>query len=327
MKNISAIYEPLYETLAHSNMQSWPSVLREQVAGKLNPDKHGDLPRWLDVIESLPARQADRLEFDCSSITAASQHTEAEKHQLKALLMQLSPWRKGPYHFHGVDIDTEWRSDFKWERLKNAITPLTNRLVLDVGCGNGYHCWRMRGAGARTVIGIDPSILAVLQYHAARHFTGEQGVYVLPLRMEDVPANLSGFDTVFSMGVLYHRRSPLDHLLELKNCLRPGGELVLESLVIEGGANQVLVPEDRYGKMRNVWFLPSCDTLQAWLVRCGYTDVRLINLSQTTGKEQRQTEWMRFESLQDFLHPDNPELTVEGLPAPRRAIFTAQKPQ
>ena len=56
------------------------------------------------------------------------------------------------------------------------------------------------------------------------------------------------------MGVLYHRRSPIDHLLELKGCLQTGGELVLETLVIDGGLGEVLVPENRYAKMRNVWF-------------------------------------------------------------------------
>jgi tRNA (mo5U34)-methyltransferase len=124
--------------------------------------------------------------------------------------------------------------------------------------------------------------------------------------------------------VLYHRRSPLDHLLDLKGCLRPGGELVLETLVIEGGAGQVLVPEDRYARMRNVWFIPSCPTLAGWLKRCGYRNVRLIDVAKTTPEEQRSTDWMRFQSLPDFLDPDHPELTVEGLPAPRRAIFLAE---
>lgn len=325
--NIAELYSPLYENLAASRMRDWLNILPKQVATKLSAENHGDFQRWENIIDQLPILKAGIINLNCSSITMENQNNDSYEHDLKALLMQLSPWRKGPYHFHGVDIDTEWRSDFKWDRLKDAITPLKSRRVLDVGCGNGYHCWRMRGAGARTVIGIDPSILAVLQYHVTRHFAGEQGVYVLPLRLEDLPKNLNGFDTVFSMGVLYHRRSPLDHLLDLKSCLRPGGELVLESLIIEGRANEVLVPEDRYGKMPNVWFLPSCDTLAAWLRRCGYSDIKLIDVSQTTIAEQRQTEWMHFESLQDFLHPQHPELTIEGLPAPRRAIFTAQKPQ
>jgi tRNA (mo5U34)-methyltransferase len=112
----------------------------------------------------------------------------------------------------------------------------------------------------------------------------------------------------------------------LKGCLRQGGELVLETLVIEGGADEVLVPEDRYAQMRNVWFIPSCLALEGWLKRCGYRHVRLIETTKTTSEEQRSTDWMRFQSLTDFLDPENPSLTVEGLPAPRRAIFLAESP-
>jgi tRNA (mo5U34)-methyltransferase len=34
---------------------------------------------------------------------------------------------------------------------------------------------------------------------------------------------------------------------------------------------------------------------------------------------------MTFQSLADFLEPNNPDLTVEGLPAPKRAIVIAEK--
>jgi len=141
-----------------------------------------------------------------------------------------------------------------------------------------------------------------------------------------VPSKLQAFDTVFSMGILYHRRSPMDHLQDLKDCLRPGGQLVLETLVIEGKAGDTLVPEGRYARMGNVWFLPSCDTLMGWLGKMGLVDVELIDVSVTTTDEQRSTDWMRFHSLSDFLHPDDSSKSIEGHPAPRRAIITARVP-
>ena len=94
--------------------------------------------------------------------------------------------------------------------------------------------------------------------------------------------------------------------------------------MIDAPPGQVLVPEDRYARMRNVWFIPSCLTLESWLKRCGYHNIRVIDVGRTMVSEQRSTEWMRFQSLADSLAPGNPELTVEGLPAPRRAIFLAQ---
>ncbi len=125
------------------------------------------------------------------------------------------------------------------------------------------------------------------------------------------------------MGVLCHRRSPIDHLLELKSCLRPDGELVLETLVIDGKLGESLVPEGRYAKMRNVWFIPSCETLLQWMMRCGFKNCRVVDVNQTSLKEQRSTEWMHFNSLKDFLDPNDLNLTCEGLPAPKRAIIIA----
>ena len=81
---------------------------------------------------------------------------------------------------------------------------------------------------------------------------------------------------------------------------------MLETLVIDGALGQVLMPEDRYAMMRNVWFLPSPDTLLLWLRRAGFRNARVVDMAATTTEEQRQTEWMTFNSLADFLDPDNP---------------------
>jgi tRNA (mo5U34)-methyltransferase len=195
-----------------------------------------------------------------------------------------------------------------------------------VGSGNGYYALRMHGAGAGRVVGIDPTPVFVMQYQVFRKYLPNAPVDILPLALEDLPAGLQAFDTVFSMGVLYHRRSPLDHLYALKDCLRPGGELVLETLVVEGDEQHVLLPEGRYAKMRNTWFIPSVSMLEIWLRRCGFRDVRLVDVSQTSTEEQRSTEWMTFESLADFLDSEDQNLTVEGYPAPVRATLVARKP-
>jgi len=264
------------------------------------------------------------LDSDAVSVSAGSDSDEIGQ-QLTGLLRQLMPWRKGPYDIHGVYIDTEWHSDWKWQRVVPHISSLEGRKVLDVGCGSGYHCWRMAGENAELVIGIDPSILFAMQFAAIKHFVGaDYPVYMLPLGIQDVPKNLRAFDTVFSMGVLYHRRSPIDHLMELRDCLRPGGELVLETLVIEGRPGETLVPEERYAKMRNVWFIPSVATLELWLRRSGFEAIQTVDVSVTSIDEQRSTEWMQFESLSDFLDPDNHALTIEGYPAPMRATIVAR---
>ncbi len=321
-------YTPLYTILEEAKATSWLDKLHEQTDLSIAHAAHGDLDKWQAVIDQLATPQPSSIVLDNAAIKIgnADDINDADRLFLQQQLQQFLPWRKGPYDLFGIQIDTEWRSDWKWDRLKDHISPLQHRLVLDVGCGNGYHCWRMLGAGAKMVVGIDPLALNVSQFLCIRKLHGEAPIYVLPIGLENVPPTLKLFDTVFSMGVLYHRRSPIDHLMELKGCLQSGGELVLETLVIDGGLGEVLVPEGRYAKMRNVWFLPSCDTLISWLKRCGFNNIRLVDVNDTSIEEQRSTEWMQFHSLKDFLDPSDHSLTCEGLPAPKRAIFIADCP-
>jgi len=321
-------YEPLFEALAGSVLEAWAEDLPGQIRNALNASNHGDLPDWLATLERFPNLAPSVVDFNIDSVRIGAENdvTESSRRELERLLRRLQPWRKGPYNLFGIRIVPEWRSDWKWQRLAGHIQPLRGRTILDVGCGNGYHCWRMLGSGASLVIGVDPTLLSVIQFHAIRRFTHNSPVFVVPLGIEDVPKKMRAFDTVFSMGVLYHRRSPLDHLIDLRDSLCHKGELVLETLVIDGPPGQSLLPENRYAQMRNVWFIPSCDTLAIWLKRCGFRNIRLIDVTKTTIEEQRSTEWMEFNSLVDFLDPEDRDFTIEGYPAPMRAIFIAEAP-
>jgi len=304
----------------------WLEALPEQLSQSMSEKRYGDLKRWRESMNSLPDLSVSNVNINSAYVGATGDITNAARNDLEQALRGLHPWRKGPFSLFGVDIETEWRSDFKWERLVDAISPLQGRRVLDVGCGSGYHCWRMRGAGAEEVVGIDPTPLFVLQFKAIQKYLSEPAVHVLPLTLEQLPPKLQAFDTVFSMGVLYHRRSPIDHLTDLRDTLAPGGELVLETLVVEGDEQTVFVPPARYARMGNVWFLPSPDALKLWLSKVGFQDIQLVDVSQTSTEEQRSTDWMTFHSLTNFLDPEDPNKTIEGHPAPRRAILTAQLP-
>ncbi len=320
-------YQSLYPQLEDLGMKQWSRQLQRLIPERMAADGHGSMPDWQKALHDLPELRPSDIELRTKvEIGRAQDMTASDPEAFAAQLQAFHPWRKGPYRLFGVDIDTEWRSDWKWQRVRPHIQPLTGRKVLDIGCGNGYHGWRMRGEGADLVIGIDPTLLSVMQFHVIQRYLGDKLHYVLPVGIEDVPAELACFDTVFSMGVLYHRRSPLDHLLELRGCLRPGGELVLETLIVEGDDVPVFMPEGRYAKMRNVWFLPSVETMLLWLRRCGFKDVACVDTNRTSVKEQRSTAWMRFESLADFLDPNDHSRTIEGHPAPLRAVFTATKP-
>ncbi len=318
-------YQAFYDRLNQDGAEDWARQVPGQLERAFDLKANGSAAQWLSVLQSLPIGRASYSNLNASAVSLgqAEDLTDAEQQILIDQLKTFHPWRKGPYELFNIFVDTEWRSDWKWDRLIPHIAPLNDRLVLDVGCGNGYHGWRMLGAGASLVVGIDPLLLNVIQFLAIKRLYGEAPFFVLPVGIEQLPQELKWFDTVFSMGVLYHRRSPIDHLLELKSCLKANGELVLETLVIEGGEGEVLLPEGRYAKMRNVWFIPTCQTLLSWMKRCGYKKARVVDVSVTSIEEQRTTEWMHFNSLPSFLHPDDPTQTIEGLPAPRRAIVIA----
>lgn len=310
----------------NTGLAPWLETIDSQIADGLNPERYGDIPRWREAIAQLPTIAVDQVLLTSDSVTVKGSASIDQQKTIEQALRGLHPWRKGPFQVFDTFVDTEWRSDWKWQRVLPHIANLTDRTVLDVGCGSGYHCWRMRGEGAELVVGIEPTPLFVLQFQALQHFIQDQRVGVLPLGLEQVPDKLRCFDTVFSMGILYHRRSPFDHLLQLRDALRSGGELVLETLVIEGLEGETLVPGGRYSKMGNVWFIPSCATLELWLRKVGFRDVRTVDVTATTVDEQRRTDWMQFHSLAEFLDPDDHSKTVEGYPAPRRATLIASAP-
>ncbi|MAA66062.1 MAG: tRNA 5-methoxyuridine(34)/uridine 5-oxyacetic acid(34) synthase CmoB [Alteromonadaceae bacterium] len=320
-------YQPLLTDLESEGKADWANQISDQLYRRFESNPHGDITRWHSALKQLPVLHNVDADMNSAAITLSTEGglSDQQRADLETGLRGLMPWRKGPFSFFGLDIDTEWRSDWKWDRVAPYLSDLEGRRILDVGCGSGYHCWRMAGAGARQVIGVDPGLLFLMQFFSVKDYLNAPHVHMLPCRLEDLPPALNYFDTTFSMGVLYHRRSPLDHLLELRDTLKDGGELVLETLVVDGPEGYSLMPEDRYGMMRNVWFLPSCDTLMRWLERTGFRNARVVDVTATSTEEQRSTDWMRFQSLEDFLDPIDPTKTVEGYPGPLRATIVAEK--
>ena len=294
----------------------WPE-LAESGWQRLKNSVHGDLPRWLEAISALPESDGfTQLDRDAPVVGRAVDDLAF----LRESLIKLHPWRKGPLELGGVRIDTEWRSDWKWNRLKPHLD-LNGHQVLDIGSGNGYFGLRMLAAGAGLVAGIDPTMVFVMQWLAMQKLCPGLKNFVLPLGIEDLPADTGHFDSVFSMGVLYHRRKPVEHLEQLKKLTRPGGQIVLETLILDGEGQNILEPQGRYARMRNVHAIPTLTTLHKWLEQAGLSDVQVLDVSRTTTDEQRSTDWMTFESLRECLDDKNPSVTVEGHPVPVRAAL------
>ena len=318
-------FRPFYQQIATTNLSDWLETLPLQLK-EWETQTHGDYAKWSKIVDFLPDLHADEIDLKSAvKSDRTSPLSGGEKQRIIHHLKQLMPWRKGPYHLFGIHIDCEWRSDFKWDRVLPHLAPLQGRTILDVGCGSGYHMWRMVGEGAKMVVGIDPTELFLCQFEAVRKLlNNDRRANLIPLGIEQMQP-LAAFDTVFSMGVLYHRKSPLDHLSQLKNQLVKGGELVLETLVVDGDVNTVLVPADRYAKMKNVYFIPSVAALINWLEKVGFTNVRCVDVATSTLEEQRKTDWLENESMIDFLDPNDHSKTIEGYQAPKRAVILANK--
>ncbi|MGV6806461.1 MAG: tRNA 5-methoxyuridine(34)/uridine 5-oxyacetic acid(34) synthase CmoB, partial [bacterium] len=198
---------------AQPELNDWASDLPAQLENGLAVERWGDLPQWQSALDALPNITPRHFDLTAAvTIGAETDLAQENRPTFRETLMQLHPWRKGPFHLFGTHIDTEWRSDWKWDRIESHLTNLHGNLVLDVGCGNGYHCLRLLGAGAKRVVGIDPSAKFVYQFQAIKKYLGNLPVDVLPLGIEQMPPSMPVFDTVLSMGVLYHRKDPVKHI-------------------------------------------------------------------------------------------------------------------
>lgn len=330
-------FKSLPNDLIENGLGKWQETLPAQLEKIFSSRNHGKMHEWQELLSLLPEITASELDLTTDKVRIGQliDCDDEIREKLETLLQQLHPWRKGPYDLFGIHIDTEWHSDWKWQRIQPHISPLKNRSILDVGCGNGYHMWRMLGEGARLVIGADPSQFFLIQFQLMKKYAAtvrhNLPIHLLPFKAEELPAfnyeyQGRGFDTVFSMGVLYHRISPIHHLQELKSFLRAGGELVLETLIIEDKGFEILLPEDRYAKMRNVWFIPTTALLIRMMQRAGFKNCRVVDINQTSTEEQRTTNWMRYESLPDFLDPNDRNKSIEGYPAPKRVTVIANAP-
>ncbi|MFM1547689.1 MAG: tRNA 5-methoxyuridine(34)/uridine 5-oxyacetic acid(34) synthase CmoB [Candidatus Pseudothioglobus sp.] len=286
--------------------------------------KNGNIPKWtkaIDITNSLP-----KGKVVLNSPYIQIQNNDINSSVLINALEKLLPWRKGPFMFNQLKLDSEWQCDLKWQRIKKHIKPLKNKTVLDVGAGNGYFTLRMAMDGAKKALGIEPFLLFNYQFRVIKSMINSPlNALLLPIRLEEIP-KVQLFDTVFSMGVLYHQRNHLEHLTQLKEMMTPGAELVLETLIVEGPKGYSLTPDGRYAQMRNVHCLPSIGTLESWLIDMKFKNINVVDICKTTPDEQRRTPWIgdNAASLEDFLDPSDSSLTKEGYPAPTRAIVVCQ---
>ncbi|MBN2626486.1 MAG: tRNA 5-methoxyuridine(34)/uridine 5-oxyacetic acid(34) synthase CmoB [Spirochaetales bacterium] len=310
--------------------ESYPSQLKGDEIARRREKAAQALDRessrvWGDPIGKLKdCRGTVDLSGDCPRIGTEEEYP-GNREELMDALRSLMPWRKGPLSYFGVDIDAEWRSNLKWDRVAPMLPDLKGKRVCDVGCNNGYYLLRMLREEPELLLGIDPVARYWFNHRLHQLFIGDDRFQMELFGAEDLDLFPRFFDVVFYMGILYHRRSPIDSLSAVAGAMKPGGTLIVECSGIPGEEPYCLIPESRYLKAPGYWFLPTAPALVNMLNRTGFTDMELFHTHKLEFNEQRQTDWARFESLEHFLDESDDSLTVEGYPAPVRLYVRARR--
>ena len=318
---------PLLEHLQRFGLSAYETAIVERLTPAQRRIYGNDrkAQTYLTMLERLPGIVPSVLDLDRDWIRIGTpEDLDGDTRKtLNQALRTMIPWRKGPFEFFGIRVDSEWVSALKWNRVRPHIAPLKGRRVLDIGSSCGYYMFRMCAANPAFVLGIEPYLTFYFQFLLLQHYIRAGQVFTLPLRLEALPEMPGYFDTVFCMGILYHQRKPRESLERIRGRLRPGGQLILETLVLDGGNDRELNPPGRYAKMNNVYAIPSISRLKRWLQTSGFHQIRCVDMTPTTLVEQRPTAWINSESLDAFLDPNDPAQTIEGHPAPVRAVMLA----
>ncbi|MEJ2688620.1 MAG: tRNA 5-methoxyuridine(34)/uridine 5-oxyacetic acid(34) synthase CmoB [Deltaproteobacteria bacterium] len=311
------------DLLPTPNIERIRALLQKQ-AQRLAQPKKGFL-RYQEPFRSVRHLRATHLDFSGATVVIGRQAeiSPAERAQVGNALRAFMPWRKGPWSIFGIDIDAEWRSERKWNRLWPELPELTGKIIADIGCNNGYYMFRMTPYQPRLVLGFEPYLQHYYAFQTLNSFAGLANLQISPLGVEDIGLFEGCFDVIFLMGILYHRSSPVECLRKTRKAMRPGGALLIESQAIAGEQPVALFPEKTYAKVPGTYFVPTASCLCNWAKRAGFSEVRLFCSHPMSCEEQRRTAWMDFESYQDFIDPNDPTKTIEGYPAPLRIYVRA----
>ena len=285
--------------------------------------------KWLTWKNIAPLREMLRrlpnvtCKVELGDVIRISSAEGVDREEIERTARAMMPWRKGPFALFGVFIDSEWQSFMKYNLIRKYFH-LTDKVVADVGCNNGYYMFRMLEDKPKKLVGFDPSPLFMTQFAFIDRFIKSGITYGL-LGVEHLPLYEHKFDFIFCLGVLYHRSDPVAMLKALYKGLEKGGEVLLDTFMIDGEAEVALTPKERYSKIPNIYFVPTIPALRNWVNRAGFSGFEVLEIVTTDTNEQRKTEWIEGQSLENFLDLDDSSKTVEGYPAPKRVYVKLRK--
>ena len=287
---------------------------------------HGNKNKWIKILNCLPVISTSYLDYSNSSIIIGRKDeiNEAQIKTLEKELLKLSPWRKGPFNIFGLEIDSEWRSEKKWQRIQSYLPNIKGMKIADIGCSNGYYSYKLLGLQPDLIVGMDKTALYVIQFLALKSYTKQiQELLVLPCSSEEFNFKKINFDLILSMGILYHSKNPSSHLNSLKHLVKKNGYIILETITSNMPTNIDVKKNQTYAGMKNIGTIFTKKNLNDLMLSSGFKNIEIVNDSFTDSNEQRSTKWMNGKSFKDFTLPNGN--TLEGYPPVCRSIFVAQK--
>jgi tRNA (mo5U34)-methyltransferase len=151
---------------------------------------------------------------------------------------ELSPW------FHNLHLPDGSQTapdhplgDFprwKWEEFAGHVPEdLSGARALDIGCNAGFYTFELARRGAQvTAIDIDAHYLRQAAWAADRFGLSEQIAFRQMAVYDLARVDVTPYDVVLFMGVLYHLRHPLLALDIVAE--KTGGRLVVQTLTLPG---------------------------------------------------------------------------------------------
>lgn len=300
LSRIKSYREKRYQKQRTRLLQDLPEIKDRTI------DLTGSAPR---VISPTISKEEERLIYDISK--------------------KLMPWRKGPFQIFQTFIDSEWKSQLKWNRLNLKRREIQGKVILDIGCNNGYFLFKMAMENPSLLLGIDPIDINKIQFEFLQSFFNISNIYFELFGYQELIHFDKIFDLIFFMGIIYHHKDPINQLIMIRKALKPGGTLYLETIGIVGDGSYALFPEKNYGKIKNIWFIPTLSCLINWAKKSKFVDIEVLSQSKTTEDEQRLTKWCGSvkNDFKNFLDPQDSEKTLDGHEAPYRFCLKMKRDQ
>ncbi len=162
--------------------------------------------------------------------------------------------------------------------------------VLDIGCADGLYSFEAEALGAEEVVSIDsflskPAVEFLIPFFDSK-------IKMMEMSLFDVrPDDMGRFDIVILAGVLYHLRYPFWGLKVIRDVLKEGGHLIIETAIWNGERNNAML------------FCPNGEESPYTANSCTFFNVKgLVGTLESLGFAVRSVELLKRNPMHGIKH-------------------------